>query len=375
MKKILLLGLVLFVFGQVFGQKKNITDAALLMKKYNPMKGIDQARQNVEKAKGFIDQAAASPETKDDYKMFLYRGQIYYALTEIAGFDKMSGKTIDDSQLEEFGKTAKESFAKVMEDPKKKWVRNMEEFFSPRLNFILMGGDKSMEKNDFFNAALMYGSGYAIKEFMGKEDTTLSKYSAYCFQMDVNNRLAKKDYDSAMVLANQIYEMLPKNISVLTTIINIHLQKGDIESSEKYLNEALAIDPENSQLYYVLGTAYMDKDNVRAEKALLKALEYNPNYSEAQYQIGAHYFNWSKAIKIEQSKIDVNDPKNAEYAEKVKNLNNNALKYLEPWIENNPDECSVYRVISNIYYELENEEKDNEYTNKFNECRKRKKNN
>lgn len=373
MKKILLLGTLTLLVGQHFAQKKNITDAALLMKKYNPMK-FESAKKNVNEAKNFIDQAAVNPETKDDFKMHLYRGEVYYALTEIASMDKRENG-IDEKTIESYIEIAKESFKKVTEDPKKRWVSDMESFFSQRLNFTLTLGDKSFEKKDFYNAALMYGGGYFINSIMNKEDTTLSKYTAYCFQMDVDQKLAAKDFDSAMILADQVYALLPKDIRVLTTIINIYLQKGDITLSEKYLNEALAIDPKNSQLYYVLGTAYMDlNEYTKAEEALLKAIQYNPENSESLYQLGAHYFNWAKQLKMEASQLDYKDPKVAEYDEKIRKLNLNSLKYLEPWIEKNPGECSVYQVISQLYYQLDNEEKDNEFNTKYRECKKQSKN-
>ena len=62
-------------------QKKNVTDAAMLMKKYNPNAILDpDTRKNVEEAKKFIDLAAVNPETAEDMKMHLYRAQIYFAL-------------------------------------------------------------------------------------------------------------------------------------------------------------------------------------------------------------------------------------------------------------------------------------------------------
>ncbi len=371
-KNILLASLLLLTLGFTYAQKKNITDAALIMRKYNPMKNIEDARKKVIEAKGFIDQAAVSAETKDDYKMFLYRGQVYYALTELASIDKMSGKEIEDAKIEEYAKISKESFLKVSEDPKKRWVTDMESFFNPRLTMILTMADQSYKKEDFDNAAIGYATAYVLKDFMGQTYKEAEEYASVSLSYAVNKKLQSKSYDSAILVASQVYEILPKNVNVLITMINIYLQKGDITSSEKYLNEALAIDPQNKQLYYVLGTAYMDLNEFeKAEKALLEALNIDKEYSEAQYQIGAHYFNWARQIKMEASQLDYKDPKVAEYDEKIKKLNENALVYLVPWVENNPEECSVYQVISQLYYQLENEEKDLEYNTKFKECKKK----
>jgi hypothetical protein len=66
----------LFAAGFSFAQKKNVTDAAMLMKKYNPMAGAEKAKENATKAKDFIDLAAVNAETKEDMKMHLYRGMV-----------------------------------------------------------------------------------------------------------------------------------------------------------------------------------------------------------------------------------------------------------------------------------------------------------
>ena len=85
-------------------QKKNVTDAAMLMKKYSPMAIMDPAtKKNVEEAKKFIDLAAANPETAEDMKMHLYKGQIYYALVELTSVDAMKGLPIDKELIKKTG--------------------------------------------------------------------------------------------------------------------------------------------------------------------------------------------------------------------------------------------------------------------------------
>ena len=46
--------------GYVSAQKTNITDAAVLMKKYNPMGG-EKSVKLVNEAKGFIGQSSSTP--------------------------------------------------------------------------------------------------------------------------------------------------------------------------------------------------------------------------------------------------------------------------------------------------------------------------
>ncbi|MEN9420760.1 MAG: hypothetical protein RLZZ107_234, partial [Bacteroidota bacterium] len=76
-KQLLFIGLALAVSTTTFAQKKNVTDAILLMRKYNPTGDVDANLKTVTDAKNFIDLAAVNPETAEDFKMHLYRAEIY----------------------------------------------------------------------------------------------------------------------------------------------------------------------------------------------------------------------------------------------------------------------------------------------------------
>jgi len=355
-------------------QKKFITDVALLMRKYNPMAGVDAAKKNIEKSKELIDQAAVNPETMNDPKMFLYQGQVYFALTEIAMMDKMNGGTVDAKKVEEYAATAENAFKKVREldlSKSKEFIQGISDFFGPRLSFALSQGDAASKKNEYANTATFYTIALGYKKIMGEQDTQLEYVTSQYLSAAVGEMLDKKEVDKALELGQAVYSVIPKNVNVLISLINIYLQKNDITSSEKYLNEALSIDPSNKQLYYVLGTAYMDlNEHTKAEQALVKALEIDPAYNEAQYQLGAHYVNWAKDIQSQMDKLDMKSSQYKELDKQFIEKYNKALTYLEPWIAANPNECSVYNVISGIYYRLKNDEKDAEYQAKYKACKK-----
>ena len=154
------------------------------------------------------------------------------------------------------------------------------------------------------------------------------------------------------------------------TIININLQKGDLTNSEKFLNKALAIDPKNKQLYYVLGTSYIDlKENEKAEEALIKAIEIDPNYTEAQYQLGAHLFNWANDLKTGADQLDLNDPKAPLLVQKSEETLNRALVVLEKYILINPNEKAVLDILWKSYYKLGNDVKSAEYKKRAQEIK------
>ena len=68
MNTTLLLAFLVILSNATMAQKSNVTDAAMLMKKYSPMLGAEKATKTANDAKGFIDLAAAHPDTKEGMK-------------------------------------------------------------------------------------------------------------------------------------------------------------------------------------------------------------------------------------------------------------------------------------------------------------------
>ena len=354
----------------VYSQKKNITDAAMLMKKYDPMLGVDAGQKIVDDAKVFIDLAAVNPETIEDVKMHFYRAEVYFALIELASMKAISGGELDEKLLKEYEIISKASFNKVMADPKKTWVEDAEQFISFRSEMAFNMGLKSYTDRKFEQATQFFCASYAIQEFLGNVFKDASINAALSLNYAVDSLLQKKDFSEAIKISEEAHKVLPLNIDIIISIININLQKGDLTTSEKYLTKALAIDPKNKQLYYVLGTSYIDlKENEKAEEALIKAIEIDPNYNEAQYQLGAHLFNWANDLKTSADQLDLNDPKAPLLVQKSEETLNRALLVLEKYILINPTEKAVLEILWKSYYKLGNEVKAAEYKKRAQEIK------
>lgn len=345
-----------------FAQKKNVTDAAMLMNKYNPMMGIEPAKKTVAEAKSFIDLAAVNPETVEDMKMHLYRGEIYFALIEVSSMDAMSGKMPDTALIRSYSEISKASFMKVMNDPKKTKVKDAQDFINMRSDMYFNMGIKLYNEKNFEQATQAFLGAYGVKQFIGEDFKDAYTNSTLSLNYAADSLIGKKEFDKATQLAEGAMEVMPKNIDVLITLVNINLQKGDPIAAEKYLNKALAIDPLNKQLYYVLGTSYIDlKQNEKAEEALRKAIEIDPNYSEAQYQLGAHLVNWAGDIQTEASNLDYKNPKVAELDKKANEILLRGSQVLEKYIETKPNEKTVLEILYKTYYRLGDTEKANLY--------------
>lgn len=355
-------GFVAFSPMYTFAQKKNVTDAAMLMNKYSPMMGLEPARKTVNEAKGFIDLAAANAETAEDMKMHLYRAEVYFALIELAGMDALSGKEPDTSLMNSYSEISKASFRRVMSDPKKSKVRDAQEFINSRTSMYFDMGIKLYNERNFEQATQAFLGAYGVKQFLGEEFKDAYTNTTLSLNYAVDSLLDKKQFDKASQLAKSALEVMPKNIDVLITLVNINLQKGDAVMAEKYLNRALAIDPLNKQLYYVLGTSYIDlKQNEKAEEALRKAIEIDPNYSEAQYQLGAHLVNWAGDLQTEASNLDYKNPRVAELDKKASEILLKGSLVLEKYIEKNPNEKVVLEILYKTFYRLGEVEKANIY--------------
>ena len=344
-------------------QKKNVTDAAMLMKKYNPMAIMDPAtKKNVEEAKKFIDLAAVNPETAEDMKMHLYKGQIYYALVELTSVDAMKGLPVDKDLIKKNSEIATASFKKVIEDPKKTFKKDAEDFINFRSEMAFNMGIKAYNDKNFEQATQMFVGAYEVQKFLSNEYKEAYTNTTLSLNNYVDSLLKVKNYDKANEMAEAVLESMPSNIDIIISLININLQKGDAIVAEKYLNKGLELDPKNKQLYYVLGTSYIDlKQYEKAEASLNKAIEIDPNYSEAQYQLGAHLFNWANELKYEAGQLDYKDPNGPILEEKSKEVLNRALIVLEKYIEKNPNEKSVLDILYKTHYKLGNTEKAAEY--------------
>ncbi|MFM6945886.1 MAG: tetratricopeptide repeat protein [Flavobacteriales bacterium] len=362
-KQLFFAGLSILLSTATFAQKKNVTDAILLMRKYNPTGDVVANQKIVADAMNFIDLAAANPETAEDLKMHLYRAQIYYCLGEVSSIaSASSNQPIDVATAEKWKATSMASFKKVLDDPKKAYTADAQSFINGRADFTFNLGIGAYNAKKYEAAALAFLAAYDIKSYLGEEFKDAEVNTSLATNYAVEDFLAAKKYDEAIAFASRISDALPKNIDVLISLVNINLQKGDVAATETFINKALAIDPSNKQLYYVLGTSYMDKkENDKATAALQKALEIDPNYNEALYQLGAHLYNLAVEKRNLTIEMDYKDPKMAATEKEAMDLFKQALVPLEKYASQNENDKAILDILYKTNMKLGNIEKAQEY--------------
>lgn len=221
-------------------------------------------------------------------------------------------------------------------------------------------GSQTAEKDSTFMTVQFYAavaatqlgdSPTAIKALERAKDTDfrqndIYQYLAYEYQQ------AKDTVNFEKVLEEGMAKF-PNEEYFLMNLINNYIYSGRNEKAIEYLNTAITKDPNNSQLYHVMGMVYETglKDYANAEKHFSKALELNPEAVESLSSLGRVYYN--QGVNKQGEANMINDSK--KYQEELtvaKDLFKKALPYFEKAHQLKPDESEYKIALRGIYYNL-----------------------
>lgn len=221
-------------------------------------------------------------------------------------------------------------------------------------------GTQTAEKDSTFMTVQFYAavaatqlgdSPTAIKALSRAKDTDfrqndIYQYLAYEYQQ------AKDTVNFEKVLEEGMAKF-PNEEYYLMNLINNYIYSGRNEKAIEYLNTAITKDPNNSQLYHVMGMVYETglKDYANAEKFFSKALELNPEAVESLSSLGRVYYN--QGVNKQGEANMINDSK--KYQEELtvaKDLFKKALPYFEKAHQLKPDESEYKIALRGIYYNL-----------------------
>lgn len=221
-------------------------------------------------------------------------------------------------------------------------------------------GTQTAEKDSTFMTVQFYAavaatqlgdSPTAIKALERAKDTDfrqndIYQYLAYEYQQ------AKDTVNFEKVLEEGMAKF-PNEEYYLMNLINNYIYSGRNEKAIEYLNTAITKDPNNSQLYHVMGMVYETglKDYANAEKFFSKALVLNPEAVESLSSLGRVYYN--QGVNKQGEANMINDSK--KYQEELtvaKDLFKKALPYFEKAHQLKPDESEYKIALRGIYYNL-----------------------
>lgn len=110
------------------------------------------------------------------------------------------------------------------------------------------------------------------------------------FLMKANELRQKKDIPGALAIIKNCLDQFPQEANVQCIWAVIQLDEKHYNEAEKAINTAIALNPKNSEFYYVLGQLQRQTKNLNeAESAFLQAVKLNSAHEKAHFQLGSLY--------------------------------------------------------------------------------------
>lgn len=212
----------------------------------------------------------------------------------------------------------------------------------------------------YYNMALAAWQSNKFDDALNAFDNAIArgynKKSIYDYAIAVaynnNNDTEKMAYYAEM--AYPLYGA--EDNSYIGYMINNKIAKKQYDEARQMLEKLIQSDPQNSQLYYVLGVLYDSQE--KADQAMAnykKAIELNPENSQALLQYGRQLCNKAFKLDDEISTLPANEY-NPRRVNEVNPLFKEATAYLEKAYELDPDNMGdALSLLRNCYYNLGDE--------------------
>jgi len=380
MKKVMILLAVLLTANVMMAQKKDRTDAFM----YNKNGQYAKAMASIEKCVNHERFAGMKPN--DQAQAWLYRAAIYQNIIQ-------SGDEALMAQAPNALEIVYESLMNCMKNPD--YLNDNKQEIYQRvgnvMNTYYTKGADDYNTGKFAEAAPMFKKAYDIAKSLGSSDandmlnfaaTSALRAEDYATALGYFNELKNNgvdgvdvykhlaacyngmgDSENAMAMINAGLEKDPSDASLIVEKVNAYMKEGKTVEAVEDINKLLALDPQNAQLLFVLGTIYGDENNKdvydteKAKKYYEDAIEINPDYYDAIYNLGALYITMSNKLKTEANELPLNKVK--EYNDLVKqaeDLVRTGLPYVKKAYETQPTP-EVKSVLKTMYVQLKmNEE-------------------
>lgn len=398
MKRIGVLALASIFAVNANAQSAKVVTAYRYMQDFNSSKDVE----SLNKAKEAIDLASEHPDTKDNAKTQVYRGQVYMAIFEnnlrlatekstetdpnkkqAAGYQAVSANELT---------SAYQAYAKAKTlDAKGNYTGEIANGIAKSAAYFSNKGSYDYNGKKFADALTSFEMAYTVGEM---KDTNLlyncavtaerasnfDKAKTY-YQKMVDNKQGKgntysslmnaylmsKDTTGGMDVLKKGRAAYPNDINLLISETNYYLKTNQSTAALTNLTQAIAAKPADANLYLVRGNIYDNLANPKdatgkeldkpknyteliasAEADYKKAVEIKVDYFDALYNLGALYNNQGVAISKMADKITDQKKYDAELA-KAATAFNNAMPVLEKALEVNPTDKNTMYALKQIY--------------------------
>ena len=393
MKRVLLTVALCVAASASFAQKKVVNEAQSIAKGSNADFG---------EAKTLIKGALENPETKDDAKTWYVAGFIEDQQFNAERAKQILGQQPNEPVMYEALYGILPYFQKAYEldqlpnekgKVKPKYTKDIKSILSANHVYLFNGGAYYFDKQEYKKAYDFFNQYVEISElpmFAGtqtaeKDSTfmTVQFYAAAAASLAKDSRLAiaalerakntpYRQYDVYQYLCYEYGEartaqdsvmlektfeegmqVFPDSAFFLNNLINTYIYSNRNEKALEMLNVAIQKNPNDANLYNVMGRVYETglKDYANAEKNFQIALEKDPNLTDALSNIGRIYYNQG-VNKLSEANM-INDSK--KYQEELgmaKDLFKKALPYYKKAHEAEPEKMDNMIALRGIYYNL-----------------------
>ncbi|GHT34110.1 hypothetical protein AGMMS49574_21010 [Bacteroidia bacterium] len=389
MKRVVLTIALCVAVSASFAQKKAVSEAQSIAKSTNA---------NFNEARELIKGALTNEETKNDAKTWFVAGFVEDQQFSAERMKQMLGQQPNESVMYGALTNILQYFDKANEldqlpdakgKVKAKYTKDIKGILTADHVYYINAGGYYLGERNYAKAYDCFEQYLAIEELpYGKANKTAPRDSNYMIaqfyaavtatQLDDHQKAiaALERAKSTNYNLNEVYQYLteeynqlkdtvnaektleeglkkfPEEKFFLLSLINTYIYSDRNDKAITYLNTAIAQEPNNPQLYDVLGRVYESvKDYDKAEESFNKALSIDPNYTESLSNLGRVYYN--QAINKQNEANMLND--NKQYQEEVakaKDIFRKALPYFEKVNKLKPDDREYLIALRNIYYNL-----------------------
>ena len=350
----------------------------------------DASKPNYPEARNLIQQALENPETKDDAKTWYTAGLVEERAFTGENQKSLKGEPQDLPNMYKALLAMHDYYTKTYEidhqpndkgKVRPKFEKKISKAYEDNLLYYINAGGYYMEQKDFKNALKAFQAFREIKRsplFEGEKiaqpdsNSMMVDFFAIITAYQAGDKQLAIQYGEELkgngYRQNEVYQILaqtyieegdttnyittmrdglklfPKEPYYSVNLINTYIAQNKYDEARTFLAQAIELNPENPQLYDVMGKLYEESNEEEAIKWFSKALEVDPNYVESLCNLGRIYYN--EAVEVS----DKEEGGMAAAQEKRKALLNKALPYLQKAYSINPD--ASYYLLGNIYYAL-----------------------
>ena len=393
MKRVLLTVALCVAASASFAQKKVVSEAQSIAKGSNADFG---------EARTLIKGALENPETKNDAKTWYVAGFIEDQQFNAERAKQILGQQPNEPVMYEALYGILPYFQKAYEldqlpnekgKVKPKYTKDIKSILSANHVYLFNGGAYYFDKQEYKKAYDFFNQYVEISElpmFAGtqtaeKDSTfmTVQFYAAAAASLAKDSRLAiaalerakntpYRQYDVYQYLCYEYGEartaqdsvmlektfeegmqVFPDSAFFLNNLINTYIYSNRNEKALEMLNVAIQKNPNDANLYNVMGRVYETglKDYANAEKNFQIALEKDPNLTDALSNIGRIYYNQG-VNKLSEANMINDSKKYQEELSMAKDLFKKALPYYKKAHEAEPEKMDNMIALRGIYYNL-----------------------